>query len=123
VVLNFVSNAIKFSPPAATVGVRMRHEDGGIRVEVSDAGPGLSPADQARVFEEFFQARDDGRAGTGLGLAVTRLIVEAQGGHVGVRSRPGAGSTFSAWLPAADADAVVELARPPLSLALSPAAA
>jgi signal transduction histidine kinase len=121
VVLNFVSNGIKFSPRAATVNVRLRPTGGGIRVEVSDAGPGLTPADQARVFEEFFQARGGERAGTGLGLAVTRLIVEAQGGRVDVRSRPGAGSTFSAWLPAADADAVVELARPPLSLSLSPA--
>jgi signal transduction histidine kinase len=121
VVLNFVSNAIKFSPPAGTVNVRLRHTDGGISVEVSDAGPGLTPADQARVFEEFFQARGSERTGTGLGLAVTRLIVEAQGGRVAVHSRPGAGSTFSAWFPAADADAVVDMARPPLSLSLPPA--
>jgi signal transduction histidine kinase len=122
VVLNFVSNAIKFSPRAGTVNVRLRHTGGGIRLEVSDAGPGLTPADQARVFEEFFQARGGKRAGTGLGLAVTRLIVEAQGGRVAVHSQPGAGSTFSAWFPAAEADAVVALARPPMSLSLRPAA-
>jgi signal transduction histidine kinase len=109
VVLNYVSNAIKFSPCEATVVIALRREGSGLRVEVTDAGPGLSAHDQVRVFEEFFQVPGRERSGTGLGLAVTRLIVEAQGGHVGVRSRIGAGSTFSAWLPAAQVDAVHEL--------------
>ncbi len=109
VVLNFLSNAIKFSPHAGTVVIRLRHQGGGVRVEVSDAGPGLSMRDQARVFEEFFQVAGRERSGTGLGLAITRLIVEAQDGHVGVRSQLGAGSTFSAWLPAAEVDAVQNL--------------
>lgn len=109
VVLNFLSNAIKFSPHAGTVAVRLRHQAGGVRVEVSDAGPGLSIRDQARVFQEFFQVAGQERSGTGLGLAITRLIVEAQGGHVGVRSQLGAGSTFSAWLPAVEVDDVQDL--------------
>ncbi|HEY2007167.1 MAG TPA: HAMP domain-containing sensor histidine kinase, partial [Solirubrobacteraceae bacterium] len=67
VVLNFVSNAIKFSPHAGTVAIRLRHQGGGVRVEVSDAGPGLSMRDQARVFEEFFQVAGRERSGTGLG--------------------------------------------------------
>jgi signal transduction histidine kinase len=109
VVLNFVSNAIKFSPQGGTVVVALRRQTGGVRVEVSDAGPGLSVRDQTRVFDEFFQVPGLERSGTGLGLAVTRLIVEAQGGHVEVRSQLGAGSTFSAWLPAAEVVAVDEL--------------
>jgi signal transduction histidine kinase len=113
VVLNYVSNAIKFSPRAGMVAVRLRHEGGGIRVEVSDDGPGLSAGDQARVFEEFFQVPGSDRSGTGLGLAVTRRIVETQGGQVGVRSQPGIGSTFAAWWPATEIGAALELARPP----------
>jgi signal transduction histidine kinase len=113
VVLNYLSNAIKFSPRAGMVAVRLRHEGGGIRVEVSDDGPGLSAGDQARVFEEFFQVPGSDRSGTGLGLAVTRRIVETQGGQVGVRSQPGIGSTFAAWWPATEIGAALELARPP----------
>jgi signal transduction histidine kinase len=108
VMLNFLANAIKHSPRAGTVVIRLRYAHGGVRVEVSDAGPGLSAEDQRRVFEEFFQASGGERSGTGLGLAVTRLLVEAQGGHVSVHSRPGEGSTFSAWLPAADAENAIE---------------
>lgn len=111
VVLNLLSNAIKFSPRAETVVIRLRYTGGGIRVEVSDAGPGLSAEDQQRVFEEFFQAPGGERSGTGLGLAVTRLLVEAQGGHVLVHSRPRQGSTFSAWLPATGVEPDIELSR------------
>lgn len=118
VILNYLSNAIKFSPDGSVVTLRMglRRERDGLRVEVTDAGPGLSPADQSRVFEEFFQVEGTERSGTGLGLAVTRVIVEAQGGHVGVRSRPGHGSTFLAWIPAAEVEVQVTdaLSRTPI---------
>jgi signal transduction histidine kinase len=116
VVLNFVSNAIKFSPQGGTVTVRVRRQARGVQIEVRDAGPGLSAPDQARVFEEFFQVPGRERSGTGLGLAVTRLIVEAQGGRVGVRSQLGAGSTFSAWLPAAPVEAVHDLIPPTIDI-------
>ncbi len=109
VVLNYLSNAIKFSPPGSMVAMRLWREPDGLRVEVTDAGPGLSPADQSRVFGEFFQVEGTERSGTGLGLAVTRVIVEAQGGHVAVRSRPGHGSTFMAWIPAAEIEVPVQV--------------
>jgi signal transduction histidine kinase len=115
-VLNYLSNAIKVSPDGSVVALRLLRERDGLRVEVTDAGPGLSLADQSRVFEEFFQVEGTERSGTGLGLAVTRVIVEAQGGHVGLRSRPGHGSTFLAWLPAAEVEVKGALTRAPVGL-------
>jgi signal transduction histidine kinase len=98
VVTNYLSNAIKFSRPAGVVTVRARAEgDDCFRVEVEDTGVGIAEADQARLFVEFQQidcSNTRKHAGTGLGLALTRLLVEAQGGSVGVRSKLGAGSTF-----------------------------
>ncbi len=102
VVFNYVSNAIKFTPAGGDVCVRVTLEDALLRLEVSDTGPGIAPRDHERVFFEFEQLHGGlarGQAGTGLGLAVTKRIVEAQGGHVGVESDLGAGSTFYAELP------------------------
>lgn len=104
VILNYLLNAIKFTPPGGRIGVTLARADDWLRVSVSDTGPGIEAADQARVFDEFFQVAGTNRLGTGLGLAVTRSIVEAQGGEVGVRSAPGTGSTFSASLPVAAAE-------------------
>jgi signal transduction histidine kinase len=114
VILNYLSNAIKFTPPGGTIGVVLARADDRLRVSVSDTGPGIQAADQARVFDEFFQVPGTERLGTGLGLAVTKSIVEAQGGEVGVRSAPGTGSTFSASLPvgAAEAGATAAEAQP-----------
>jgi signal transduction histidine kinase len=106
VVLNYLSNAIKFSPAGGRVTVVVRHQADRLLLEVSDSGPGVDAADQDRVFDEFFQLPGRDRSGSGLGLAVTKLIVEAQGGEVGVRSIVGLGSTFYASIPAA-------LASPP----------
>jgi len=119
VILNYLSNALKFAgrDGRVTVAVSREHDRArdrsrdrerdrdrdrdrdGILVEVSDTGPGIAASDQERVFEEFVALGSTGVHGTGLGLAVTKLIVQAQGGRVGVRSRPGAGATFYAWLP------------------------
>jgi len=100
VILNFLSNALKFTPDGGQVTLRVQRERDGLLIEVSDTGPGIEPPDQDRIFEEFFQLSGLDRSGSGLGLAVTKLIAEAQGGQVGVRSIPGHGSTFYAWLPA-----------------------
>jgi signal transduction histidine kinase len=100
VITNYLSNAIKFTPPGGRVKVMTRHERERLLIEVSDSGPGIQPADRMRIFDEFVQLPGRDRSGSGLGLAVTKLIVEAQGGEVGVRSIPGEGSTFYAWLPA-----------------------
>ena len=98
VLSNYLSNAIKFSPEGGHVSVRaLAAADDCFRVEVQDCGIGISQADQARLFTEFGQIDSSStRAhdGTGLGLALARLLVTAQGGTVGVRSTLGTGSTF-----------------------------
>jgi signal transduction histidine kinase len=106
VLLNYLSNAIKFTPPSGRVLARLRRERGELVIEVCDTGPGIAPADQQRVFEEFEQLSQRRQGGTGLGLAVTKRIVEAQGGSVGLRSVVGEGSTFVARLPVVDGAAV-----------------
>ncbi len=103
VLYNYLSNAIKFTPEGGRVTLRLRAEGvDAFRLEVEDSGIGIRPEDIGRLFTEFEQL-DTGAAkkyqGTGLGLALTRRIVEAQGGSVGVRSEPGQGSTFHAVLP------------------------
>jgi len=105
VLYNYLSNALKFSPDAGEVTIRARPQDAGrFRLEVEDHGTGIRTEDLPRLFQEFQQI-DDAVArkyrGTGLGLSLTRRIVEAQGGEVGVRSEPGVGSVFFAVLPTA----------------------
>jgi len=103
VLYNYVSNAVKFSPEGGQVWIRVRPEDAlHFRLEVEDTGIGIADGDIARLFVEF-QQLDAGAAkkyqGTGLGLALTKRVVEAQGGHVEVTSALGKGSLFTAVLP------------------------
>ena len=103
VLFNYLSNAIKFTPERGRVALEVRAEgDDCFRLVVEDNGIGIEEADLPRLFVEF-QQLDASRAkkypGTGLGLALTKRIVEAQGGHVGARSRRGQGSAFFAVLP------------------------
>ncbi len=103
VLYNYLSNAIKFTPDEGQVTIRIRPEgENEFTLEVKDTGTGIQPEDLGRLFVEFRQL-DTGTAkkyqGTGLGLALTKRIIEAQGGKVGVRSTPGQGSTFFATLP------------------------
>lgn len=94
----YISNAIKFTPEGGHLTVRAGAEGAEhFRVEVEDTGVGIAAADQARLFVQFQQlegGRNKKHQGTGLGLALTRRLVEAQGGSVGVRSTPGVGSVF-----------------------------
>jgi PAS domain S-box-containing protein len=101
VVYNYLSNAIKFAADGGVIQIRTRWEDGtGFRIEVEDDGPGIKPADIPRLFADFQQLDSDRpNLGSGLGLALTKRIVEGQGGTVGVRSAPGVGSVFFAVLP------------------------
>jgi signal transduction histidine kinase len=106
VVINLVSNAVKFTPEGGVrVTVSGVDADGvrAVRVAVTDSGRGVSPEDVARIFEPFRQASDtvpDGPKGTGLGLPISRQIVEAHGGVLDVDSTPGQGSTFWFRIPA-----------------------
>jgi CheY-like chemotaxis protein len=103
ILYNYISNAIKFTPEEGRITVRVRLEnDDHFRIEVEDSGIGIRPDDLNQLFLEFRQL--DATAakkypGTGLGLALTKKIVESQGGNVGVRTTPGEGSTFYAVLP------------------------
>ncbi|MEU7904948.1 ATP-binding protein [Actinoplanes sp. NPDC049118] len=103
VLFNYLSNALKFTPEAGRVVVRARTEGRDrLRLEVQDNGAGIAPTDVTRLFTEFVQLEtgaDPELGGTGLGLALTKRLVEAQGGSVGVSSVLGEGSLFFAVFP------------------------
>jgi signal transduction histidine kinase len=102
VLYNYLSNAVKFTPNGGSVILRIAPQgDKTFRLDVEDTGIGIAADEVPRLFQEFAQlpnSRHSGQ-GTGLGLALTRHIVEAQGGTVEVQSEPGRGSVFSAILP------------------------
>jgi signal transduction histidine kinase/HAMP domain-containing protein len=101
VLLNLVGNAIKFTEKGE-VGVEVTASDGMFLVSVSDTGPGLSEADQEKIFEEFHQADSSTtreKGGTGLGLSIAKRIIEMHGGRIWVESSLGKGSTFWFTLP------------------------
>ncbi|QGN59433.1 response regulator [Nostocoides sp. HKS02] len=101
IVLNLLSNAVKFTPDGGTVEVVARRSDGNLVVTVADSGVGIAPADQVRIFDSFQQAGRNAASaeGTGLGLTLTRRIVELHGGRMWLDSAPGAGSTFGFSIP------------------------
>lgn len=104
VVDNLLGNALKFTGGGGSVAVTAVHADREWRIEVTDTGCGIAPEELPHVFEPFFRTAEvmhEGLPGTGLGLAVSRALVEGMGGHIGVRSAPGAGSSFLVRLPAA----------------------
>src|SRR5213595_2250310 len=110
ILLNLLSNAIKFTPEGGqvTLAARLEGGEGGgrhVRVAVSDTGIGIAPEDQARLFQEFVQldaAPSRRYEGTGLGLALSKRLVELHGGAIGVESALGKGSTFWFTLPRAE---------------------
>ncbi len=101
VLLNLLSNALKFTPEGRRIDVGARVHDGAAEVSVADTGIGIAPEDQDAVFEEFRQVgtADKKAEGTGLGLALSRKFIELHGGRIWVRSELGAGSTFTFTLP------------------------
>src|SRR5215470_11952228 len=101
VLINLVGNAIKFTD-AGEVAIKAEANNGSFHVSVRDTGPGISAADQAKLFQEFQQADNAitrKKGGTGLGLAISKRIIEMHGGKIWVKSQPGHGSTFTFTLP------------------------
>lgn len=98
--LNFLSNAVKYSPAESTVHVNVEASDGEVRVTVTDEGPGINPSDRPKLFRKFSRLQPEETSGHGLGLYLTKAIVEAHGGRVWVEGETGEGSTFGFALPA-----------------------
>jgi signal transduction histidine kinase len=101
VLINLVGNAIKFTD-AGEVAIKAEAYNSSFLVSVRATGPGISSADQARLFQEFRQADNaitKKKGGTGLGLAISKRIIEMHGGRIWVESQPGQGSTFTFTLP------------------------
>jgi NtrC-family two-component system sensor histidine kinase KinB len=100
VVVNLITNALKYGSPGTPVVVLLAQEGAHVRVSVRDQGPGLRPEELSHLFTKYYRTQEGRRArGVGLGLYITRLIVEAHGGHIRAESTPGLGSTFTFTLP------------------------
>jgi signal transduction histidine kinase len=102
--LNMVTNAIKYTPQGGTVALTLEEDAEAVTFTVQDSGIGIAAGDLPHIFERFWRAdparsRTGARPGTGLGLAITKWIAEAHGGSITVQSRPGRGSVFTVRLP------------------------
>jgi signal transduction histidine kinase len=101
VVENLIGNAIKFTQPGGRISVGAATRDDDVVFWVADTGGGIASDNLPHVFDRFWQASRTGRAGAGLGLSITKGIVEAHGGHTWVESIAGRGSIFSFTIPRA----------------------
>jgi PAS domain S-box-containing protein len=100
VVINLIGNAIKFSDPGGSVNIKVEKQPGNLLFQVSDHGTGISDETMKHLFERFYRAEGETvRGGTGLGLYISKQIIDAHGGHIWAESKFGEGSTFSFTLP------------------------
>src|SRR6185369_7794802 len=103
VLRNLVSNACKHTPPGTLVSLNACERDDFVRIEISDEGPGIHPDDLGRIFEKFGRGRNavgERIPGVGLGLYLSRRIIQSHGATLGVESTPGEGAMFWVELPA-----------------------
>ena len=108
ILVNLLGNAAKFSPPGSRVRMSARNADNEVVITVADDGPGVAPEHRERVFERFYQAPEFvlARKGTGIGLTISRTLVELQGGRIWLDDERGEGASFSFTLPSASPVAV-----------------
>ncbi len=99
VLVNFLTNAIRYTPEKETIEINVLRQNGSVEFYVKDNGPGISAAEQRRLFQPYRRASGDKTKGTGLGLAISKEFVEAQGGRIWVKSKLGKGSNFGFAIP------------------------
>jgi two-component system sensor histidine kinase KdpD len=104
VVSNLLENAAKYSKPGSPITISAEQANGKVLLSIADQGAGIEPSEQALIFERFYRGRAQalGTSGTGMGLAISRAIVDAHGGSIGVTSQPGRGSVFTLTMPKAE---------------------
>lgn len=102
IILNLLTNALKYSPPEERVVVRLQRKGGNVTVSVIDLGPGIAEEDIPHIFERYYQTRGTRLGGMGLGLYITKMLVEAHGGTIRVESKVGKGCRFYFSLPVAE---------------------
>ncbi|MGB9031941.1 MAG: ATP-binding protein, partial [Acidobacteriaceae bacterium] len=103
VLRHLIENAVKYSPPGSPIAVSAAKDNYRLLVTVADRGPGIEPGEQPFVFDKFFRGRKQRghAAGTGMGLAIVKAILEAHGGGIELASQAGKGTRFTFWLPLA----------------------
>jgi signal transduction histidine kinase len=100
---NLVGNAVKFCQPGAKVSVAGSVHENGVEIVVSDSGPGIAESELPHIFDRYWSAKRHQAGGTGLGLYISKGIIDAHGGRIWADSKVGAGSTFHVVLPLAAA--------------------
>jgi two-component system, OmpR family, sensor histidine kinase KdpD len=108
VFVNLIENALRHTPPGSPIEIRAAREDGAVRIEVADRGPGFAPGTEPKVFDKFFRGQGGHSRGVGLGLAICRGFVEVHGGRIEAANRPEGGAVVRFWLPIAGEPPVVE---------------
>jgi two-component system sensor histidine kinase KdpD len=99
VVVNLVENALKYTPEKSPIEITATVTDGRLRFEVADHGPGFAAGEETKVFDKFYRGAHGERGGVGLGLTITRALVEAHGGTIRAANRPGGGAVFTVEIP------------------------
>jgi two-component system sensor histidine kinase KdpD len=108
VLINLLENALKYAPPSTAIELSATVSDHELVFEVADRGPGIPPGDEKRIFDKFYRAGPAREGGVGLGLTISRGIIEAHGGRIWVEKRPGGGALFRFTLPIEQAQPTIE---------------
>jgi two-component system sensor histidine kinase KdpD len=108
VVINLVENAVKYAPPGSAIDLSGSASDREVIVEIADRGPGIPFGEESRIFDKFYRAKPAREGGVGLGLTICRGIIEAHGGRIWAKNRPGGGALFGFAIPLPDRQPPVE---------------